>query len=73
MRQSLNVWSSSDQPILVSIPWEVTICWHYCWCQDVLVGMAWLSSQRLYQCLTETDADTYSQPLEWAQETLWRS
>ena len=26
MRQSLNVWSSSDQPILVSIPWEVTIC-----------------------------------------------
>ena len=32
--------------------------------------LAWLSSERLYQQLTETDADTYSQPLTWA---LWKS
>ena len=25
--------------------------------------LAWLSSERLYQQLTETDADTYSQPM----------
>jgi hypothetical protein len=25
---------------------------------------AWLSSERLYQQLTETDTDTYSQPLD---------
>ena len=27
-------------------------------------NLAWLSSERLYQHLTEADADTYSQPLD---------
>jgi hypothetical protein len=27
-------------------------------------SLAWLSSERLYQQLTETDADTYRQPLD---------
>jgi hypothetical protein len=27
-------------------------------------SLAWLSSERLYQQLTETDADTYTQPLD---------
>ena len=27
-------------------------------------SLAWLFSERLYQQLTETDADTYTQPLD---------
>jgi hypothetical protein len=27
-------------------------------------SLAWLSSERLYQQLTETDADTYTQPFD---------
>ena len=29
-------------------------------------SLAWFSSERLNQQLTGTDADTYSQPLEWS-------
>jgi hypothetical protein len=28
------------------------------------MSLAWLSSERLYQQLTETDADAYSHPLD---------
>jgi hypothetical protein len=35
--------------------------------------LAWLSSERLCQPLTETDADTYCQPLDWAQGPLWNT
>jgi hypothetical protein len=40
---------------------------HCCWWQDELAdrSLACLSSERLYHHLTETNADTYSQPLDW--------
>jgi hypothetical protein len=48
---------------------------HYCWCQDMFVdrSLAWLSSGRLCQYPTETDTDTYSQPLAWVWELQWKS
>ena len=44
---------------LGSIPSADTKHWHYCWCQKVLAdrSLVWLSSERLYQHLTNTDAD----------------
>jgi hypothetical protein len=34
---------------------------------------AWLSSERLCQQLTQTDADTHSQALDGSQGPLWKS
>jgi hypothetical protein len=30
-------------------------------------SLPWLSSERPYQQLTETEADTYTQPLDWSR------
>ena len=30
-------------------------------------ALAWLSSESLYQHMNKTNADTYSQPLDWAR------
>jgi hypothetical protein len=40
--------------------WVNTKPWHYYWCHVVLAdrSLAWLSPERQYQQLTETDADT---------------
>ena len=60
---------SRVQANLGSIPCVDTNPPHYYWYYGVLTGrsLAWLSSERPYQQLTETDADTYSQPLHWGQ------
>jgi hypothetical protein len=51
-----------------------TKAWYYYWCNVMLAdwSLACLSSERLYQHLTETDADTYGQPLNWGQEPYGR-
>ena len=36
-------------------------------------SIAWLSSVRLYQQLTETDANAYSQALDRGQRHLWKN
>jgi hypothetical protein len=58
---------SNDWPNLGSIPWEDAKPWHYYWCHVVLKdrSQAWLSSEKLYQQMTETEADIYNQPLDW--------
>jgi hypothetical protein len=55
---------------LESSPWVGTKAWHYYWSCAVLTNrcLAWLSSERPYDQLTETDADPYSQLLDWGQE-----
>jgi hypothetical protein len=49
--------------------------WHYYWCHGTLTerSLAWLSSERPNKQLTETDTDTYTQPLgpcDWNKERL---
>ena len=60
---------------LGSTPWMGTKPWHYYWCYVVLAdrSLQWLSSERLYQQLTETDVDIYTQPLDWGLRPLWKS
>ena len=62
-------------PNLGSIPCSGTKPWHYYWCHVVLAdrSLAWLSSERLYQQLTEPDEDTYTQILDGGQGPLWKS
>jgi hypothetical protein len=36
-------------------------------------SLIWLSSERLCQSLTNTEADACSQPLDWAQGPEWKS
>jgi hypothetical protein len=64
MEERLKESQYNNWPNLRSIPWEGTKAWHYYWCYDVLTDRspAWLSSERPYQQLSETDADTYTQP-----------
>jgi hypothetical protein len=67
MEQRLEEWPANDQPNFGSISWASTKPWQYYWCYVVLAdrSLAWLSSERLYQQLTETDEDTYSPALDW--------
>ena len=53
-------------PNLGSNSWRGTKARHYYQCFDVLTdsSLAWLSSDRSYQQLTETEADTYIQPID---------
>ena len=53
--------------------------WHYYWCCDVLTdrSLAWLPSEWSNKQLTETEADTYTQPMDrswglcgWIKERL---
>jgi hypothetical protein len=66
LEQRLKERLTSDWANLGSIPCTHTKSRHYYWCHIVLVdrNLAWLSSERLYQQLTETDADTYSQSVD---------
>lgn len=63
---------SNDLPNLRSISWEDAKAWHYYWCYDVITYRSlWLlSPERPYQQLIETEADTYTEPLNWSQDTL---
>jgi hypothetical protein len=73
MEQRLK-WPLSDCPNLVTIPCLGIKPWHYYWCYAVLSdrSLAWPSSERLYQQLTETDADAFSQTLDWGQDPYVR-
>ena len=62
-------WSRTEEMIdqdmsnLGSIPCAGNKPWHYYWYHVVLAdrSLAWLFSERFYQQLTETNADTYGQ------------
>jgi hypothetical protein len=58
-----------------SIPSADTKPRHYCWCQEALAdrNLVLLSPERLCQSLTNTDADSESQPSDWSQGTQWKS
>ena len=43
-----------------------TKAWKYYWCYDVLRGWSRLSSESLDHQLTETDAYTYTESLDWS-------
>ena len=53
----------------------LTKSWHYCWCHVVHAdrSLVWLSSKKLCQHLTKTDADTNSQLLEWTWGPQWKN
>jgi hypothetical protein len=57
---------SRDCPTWGSIPYTVTKPRHYCGCQQVLAdrSMIQLSPERLCQCLTNTEVDAHSQPMD---------
>jgi hypothetical protein len=64
------VWKN-DHP-MTSSTWDpyhahTTNPWHCYWCYAVLAhrNLAWVSSERHYQQLTETDADIHSQAFDW--------
>jgi hypothetical protein len=75
MEQRLKERQSRNCPNLDSIPCTGTTLQHYSWCHVVLAdrSLAWWYSERLYQHLTETDADIHSQSMNWAHEPLWKS
>jgi hypothetical protein len=58
MEQKLKERLTSDQPNMESILWGGTSLWNYYWYYAMLAdrSLAWQSSERLYQQLTETDA-----------------
>jgi hypothetical protein len=45
----------------------------YYWCYDVHTdrSLAWLTSERPNEQLTETDLDTSTQPLDWIWGSQW--
>jgi hypothetical protein len=67
MEQRRKEMASSDLPNLGSTSWADTKPWHYYWWHLVLAdgSLASLSSKKLLQHLTETDADNHSQLLDW--------
>jgi hypothetical protein len=48
------------------IPFLITKPRHYCGCQKLLAErrLKWLSPERLCQCLTNTEVDAHSHPLD---------
>lgn len=50
-----------------------TKAWQYYWYYDVLIdgSLAWLSSERAYQQLTETEADTPNHQAEVGDPEGW--
>jgi hypothetical protein len=65
-----------DWPNLGFISWTRgnTKAWHSYWWYDVLTNrnQAWLSSEKNYQQLTETEADPSTWPLDLIRGPLWR-
>jgi hypothetical protein len=64
--QKLKGRPSSDCPTWGSFPYKVTKLRHYYGCQQVLTdrSLIWLSPERLCQCLTNTEVDAHSHPME---------
>ena len=64
--------TSRDCPTWGSIPYTATKHGCYCGCREVLADeiLIWLSPERLCQSLMYTEAEAYSQPLDWAQGCL---
>ena len=58
-----------------SIPYTTIKPRHYCGCQQVLAdrSLLYLSPESLYQCLTNTEVDAHSHPLDGAEGPQWRS
>ena len=54
-------------PTCRHIPYTVTKPRHYCGCQQLLAdrSLIQLSPERFCQCLTNTEVDTHSCPLDW--------
>jgi hypothetical protein len=54
-------------------PYLGSKAWHYYWCYGVLTdrGLSCLSFKKSNKQLTETDTDTFTQPLDWSQGPLW--
>jgi hypothetical protein len=56
-------------PTWGSVPYTVTKPRHYCGCQQVLAdgSLIYLSPERLCQCLTNTEFDAHSHPVDGTQ------
>jgi hypothetical protein len=66
VEQRLKEKPSRGCPTWGPIPYTDTKPKHYCGCQEVLAdrSLIQLSPERLCQCLTNTEADSHSQPLD---------
>jgi hypothetical protein len=66
VEQRLKVRSSRDCPTWGSIPYTVTKQKYYGGCQQVLAdrSLIWLSPERLFQCLKNTEVYALSQPFD---------
>jgi hypothetical protein len=66
MEQRLKERPSKDCLTWGSIPHTVTKCRHYCVCHEVLAdrSLIYLFSERLFQSLSNTEADAYSLSLD---------
>jgi hypothetical protein len=66
IKQRLKGWPPRDCPTWGSIPYTFTKPRHYCGCQEMHAerSLIWLSLERPCQSLTNTEADTRSQPLD---------
>ena len=75
MVQILKIRLSRDCPTCWSISCTANKPRSYCWCQEVLAdrSLTWLSPERLCQSMTNTEADSRSQLLEWAWGPWWSS
>jgi hypothetical protein len=65
VEQRLKKRPSRDCPTWGFIPYIATKPGCYCGCQEVLAdrSLIWLSPERLYQSLTNTEEEAHSQPL----------
>jgi hypothetical protein len=66
VEQRLKERPSRNCPIWGSIPYTVTKPRQYCGCQEMLADrrLIWLSPERLFKSLTNTEVDAHSQPLD---------
>jgi hypothetical protein len=66
VEQRLNEMSLRDCPICLTIPYSVTTPRCYCGCQQELAHqcLVYLFPERLCQCLSNTEEDALSQPLD---------
>jgi hypothetical protein len=66
MEQRLKERPFRDCPTCGSIPYTITKPRHYCGFQQALAdrSLIYLSLEMLYQCLTNTEVDALSQPLD---------